>query len=202
VKLSVVFALIASCGRSPAETVHLYFDADTPQVAFAAGDIKAALEKRKHTVENRSLAALAEGDTGKKIVLAVAAGSKVLSLLAAQGGKAVSALGPQAYALRTTTRPGVTYWVLGGDAAGAMYGGLQMAENIDFNGLRGSFDLEEAPYLSHRGMKLNLPLELIAIAQRTTGETSRRVERGEPGATLLEPLRRHGGAIILNGANA
>ena len=158
-KLSVVFALIASCGRSPAETVHLYFDADTPQVAFAAGDIKAALEKRKHTVENRSLAALAKGDTGKKIVLAVAAGRNVVSLLAAQGGKAVSALGPQAYALRTTTRPGVTYWVLGGDAAGAMYGGLQMAENIDFNGLRGSFDLEEAPYLSHRGMKLNLPLD-------------------------------------------
>ena len=68
-------------------------------------------------------------------------------------------MGPQAYALRTTTKPDLSYWVLGGDATGAMYGGLQIAENISVNGFRGSFDTEESPFLLYRGMKLNLPLD-------------------------------------------
>jgi len=35
--------------------------------------------------------------------------------------------------LRTTSKPQKAYWVLEGDANGAMYGGLQIAENIQFN---------------------------------------------------------------------
>ena len=31
----------------------------------------------------------------------------------------------------------MSYWVLGGDDNGAMYGGLQIAENINFNGFTG-----------------------------------------------------------------
>jgi hypothetical protein len=40
-----------------------------------------------------------------------------------------------------------------------MYGGLQIAENISFNGLSGTFDSQESPFLLNRGMKLNLPLD-------------------------------------------
>ncbi len=80
-------------------------------------------------------------------------------MLSAQGGKPAAGLGEQAYALRTTTKPDLSYWVLGGDAVGAMYGGLQIAENISVNGFSGSFDTEETPFLLHRGMKLNLPLD-------------------------------------------
>ena len=155
----MLFVLLGFSALSSAETVRLYFDPATPQIAFAAGDIKAALEKRKHTVQTHDLAALAKAGSGKKIVLAVAADKTVASILSAQGGKPVAGLGTQAYALRTTTAPDLSYWVQGGDANGAMYGGLQMAENISFNGFSGSFDSEESPLLLHRGMKLNLPLD-------------------------------------------
>ena len=153
------FELLSSSSASAEEVVRLYVDLTVPQLAFAAGDIKAALEKQNYTVQTHNLAALAKNPPGKKIVLALATDKTAASLLAAQGGKPVAGLGVQAYALRTTTRPDISYWVLGGDANGAMYGGLQLAENLSVNGLRGRFDSEESPFLLNRGMKLNLPLD-------------------------------------------
>ncbi len=155
----MLIALLAFSAPASAETVRLYFDPATPQIAFAAGDIKAALEKQKHTVQTHELTALVDAGVGKKIVLTVGTDKKVVSLLSAQGGKPAGGLGAQAYALRTTTAPDLSYWVLGGDATGVMYGGLQVAENISISGFSGSFDSEEAPFLMYRGMKLNLPLD-------------------------------------------
>ena len=66
----MLFALLGFAALSSAETVGLYFDSATPQIAFAAGDIKAALEKQKHTVQTHDLAALAKAGSGRKIVLA------------------------------------------------------------------------------------------------------------------------------------
>mgnify|MGYP007006517975 CR=1 FL=1 len=83
----MLFALLGSSALSSAETVRLYFDPATPQIAFAAGDIKAALEKRKHTVQTHDLAALAKAGPGKKIVLAVATDKTAASILSAQGGQ-------------------------------------------------------------------------------------------------------------------
>lgn len=160
---TAVWMLLAFLGFTAplsAETIQLYFDSATPQIAFAAGDIKAALEKQKHTVTTHELAALGKAEAGKKIILALASDKSVASQLAAQGGKSVSGLGEQAYALRTTSKPDLSYWALGGDANGAMYGGLQIAENIKFNQLTGSYNNEESPAILKRGIKLNLPLDL------------------------------------------
>ncbi len=154
-----LLALLGFTAQSSAETVRLYFDPATPQIAFAAGDIKTALEKHKHTVESHPLAALAKAGSGKKIVLAVATDPTAASLLSAQGGKGVGSLSAQAYALRTTTAPDLSYWVLGGDANGAMYGGLQLAEHIQFHDIGRAYDEEEAPFLKNRGIKFNLPLD-------------------------------------------
>ncbi len=157
-KHTIALLLICSTSSS-AETVGLYYDAATPQIAFAAGDIKAALEKQKHSVETHALAALTKDSAGKKIVLALASDKAAASALSTQGSKTVGALGTQAYALRTTTQPELSYWVLGGDANGVMYGGLQVAENISAHGVGTSFEGDESPFLEHRGMKLNMPLD-------------------------------------------
>ncbi len=152
-------ALLGFSTLASAETLGLYFDAATPQIAFAAGDIKAALEKQNHSVETRGLDALANDSPGKRIVLAIAADKTITAPLSTQGGKPAAGLGEQAYALRTTTKPDSSYWVLGGDAVGAMYGGLQIAENISVNGFSVSYDYEVSPFLEYRGMKLNMPLD-------------------------------------------
>jgi hypothetical protein len=154
-----LFAFLGLSALSSAETVRLYFDPAIPQIAFATGDIKAALEKRKHKVEFHDLAALAKAGSDKKIVLAIATDKTVTATLSAQGGKPAGELGAQAYALRTTTKPDMSYWVLGGDANGAMYGGLELAENIQFHDFARAYDEEESPHLKNRGIKFNIPLD-------------------------------------------
>lgn len=173
----MLFASFAHHSQASAETIQLYLDATTPQIAFAAADIKAALEKQRHTVQTYNLAALANAGAGKKIVLALAANKAVADLLAAQGGKPLVSLGEQAYALRTTSKPDLSYWVLGGDASGAMYGGLQLAENIGFNQLAGSYNNEESPFILKRGIKLNVPLDIQSptySSAKRVGESARR----------------------------
>lgn len=155
----ICIALHGFSGFLTAETYQLYFDSANPQIAFAAGDIKAALEQREHTVQTHALAALKTEVTGKKIVLSDTSDKSVVAMLSDRGGKALPDLGTQAYAIRTTGTPESGYWVLGGDASGAMYGGLALAEKIASNTFRGGLDTNESPYLLNRGMKLNLPLD-------------------------------------------
>ena len=61
----IFFALLGFSSLASAESVGLYFDPATPQIAFAAADIKAALEKREHSVQIHDLAELAN-DSAKK----------------------------------------------------------------------------------------------------------------------------------------
>lgn len=160
---TVAWKALLSCALPAflsAETVQLYFDPASPQIAFAAGDTRAALEKQQCTVESYPLSALPSARSGKKIVIAIATDSAARSMLQSQGGRSVAALGEQAYALRTTRTPDLGYWVFGGDANGAMYGGLQIAEHIKFHQLKGTYDSEDAPVILKRGIKLNLPLDV------------------------------------------
>ena len=46
------------------------------------------------------------------------------------------------------------------DAAGAMYGGLELAEQLRVNGASGVIDTDRNPYMPMRGTKFNLPLDL------------------------------------------
>jgi len=157
----ILFGLILGISANIAmgETIGIFYNLNTPQLEFAAGDIKTALEAKRLTVEIKDLSTLSEKYTQKKVVISLASNTKVTALLTAQGGSAANSPGEQAYALRTTTTPQMSYWVLGGDDNGAMYGGLQIAENILFNGFGGQHNEEESPHLKNRGIKFNIPLD-------------------------------------------
>ena len=142
-----------------AETVGVFFDPAEPQGKFAAGDVKAALEHNKVTVEMLPLVSLRESYAHKKVVIALESNPAVAAVLSAQGGSKVRGLGPQGYRLQTTDGPQKSYWALGGDTHGAMYGGLQLAENISFDGLTKKYDGNVSPDFLQRGVKLNLPMD-------------------------------------------
>ena len=142
-----------------AETITIFSDNAIPQIKFAAGDVKTALEAKGFTVETLPLSSLSSSFDKKKIVIALSSNTVVTKLLVAEGGNLTSKLSSQAYALRTTIKGQQSYWVLGGDINGAMYGVLQMAENISFKGFSGSYNNQETPFMLSRGMKLNLPLD-------------------------------------------
>jgi hypothetical protein len=142
-----------------AETFLLYADRAIPQISFAADTIKAALEKRRHSVEFVALTTLNESNTGKKIILALAHDAKMSTSLTTLGGKALPTLGEQAYSIRLTMKPDAQYWVMGGDANGVMYGGLRVAEMIAANDVAAITDSDDKPAQLNRGMKLNMPLD-------------------------------------------
>jgi hypothetical protein len=142
-----------------AEKVGVFFDSKVPQISFAAGDIKTALESKGFIAEMLDLSKLKSGYSNKKVVIALASNNELTKLFAAEGGATPSGLGEQSYALRTTTKSQTSYWVLGGDVNGSMYGALQVAENITFEGFPGNYNETVSPNILERGAKLNMPLD-------------------------------------------
>jgi hypothetical protein len=67
-------------------------------------------------------------------------------------------LGPQAY--RIDRLPDGGWQVTGGDATGAMYGGLDVAEAIRLGTLDQLAGRARVPHVAQRGIKFNLPLDL------------------------------------------
>ncbi len=67
----------------------------------------------------------------------------------------------QSYQIRVQTENGHrTITVLGADARGAMYGGLDLAEAIRTGTLDALKDSEHTPHIAQRGIKMNVPLDL------------------------------------------
>jgi len=142
-----------------AETVGIFADNTVAQIKFAANDVKTALESKGYTVEMLSFDSFTEKYTKKKIVIATASNTQIANLLKSQGGSVPSVLGEQSYAIRTTSKGQKSYWVIGADVNGAMYGAIQIAEQIGFDGFSGISNIEESPFMLNRGMKLNMPLD-------------------------------------------
>ena len=141
------------------QTIGVFHDSSIEQIKFAAGDVREALESQHFTVEMLPLSSLNASYKNKKVIIALASDKAVLEILADQGQNIFSGLEEQAYSLRTTNKNQKSYWVLGGDVNGAMYGGLQIAENIKFNQFLGIYNNDESPAILKRGIKLNLPLD-------------------------------------------
>ena len=80
---------------------------------------------------------------------------------------------PQSYRLRTG-RDG-TWWILGGDALGTMYGGLEAAEQIRLaKGLDGLEASAGEPAVARRGIKFNIPLDSRTPSYSDTGDSAQR----------------------------
>ena len=140
-----------------AQTIGIFYDQSVPQIKFAAGDVKKVLEAHNFKVQMLPLTALKDNYANKKVVIALASDKATTYLLKSQGAEFPENIVDQGYAIRTTSKPEKTYWVIGGDANGAMYGALQMADNIRMTQLAGNYNEGDSPTILRRGIKLNLP---------------------------------------------
>lgn len=159
VSLLIVHFLLGYYNLTANDSIRVFYNQNMPQHEFAANDIKTALETKRFTVELKDLSTLTDRFEGKKIVIALASNTQITKMLTSQGGSDSGNPGEQAFALRTSTKPDLSYWVIGGDDTGAMYGGLQIAENINFDGFAKIYNEEDSPYLKNRGIKFNIPLD-------------------------------------------
>ncbi|RPI21562.1 MAG: carbohydrate-binding family 6 protein [Acidobacteria bacterium] len=138
--------------------VLVYSDAYS-QVRFAASEIRAAWADR-----GRTLVELKPGDPaggGADTTFVLAAGADESERTATRYGlKPLASKGEQAYSIRRTESGGKTVIaVLAADAAGTMYGGLDLAESIRLGTLATLTDSDHAPHIARRGIKFNIPLD-------------------------------------------
>ena len=137
----------------------VFRDSQSPQVSFASAQIARALGPKRATADHRlrdlnsfagSLRFAIAGDAAESNALA----AETLHVAP------LSTTAPQAYAIRRAEQRGrVTIAVLGADANGAMYGGLDLAEAIRLGTLPELRNTDHSPCISQRGIKFNITLD-------------------------------------------
>ena len=126
-----------------AASVNLLFDSNVPQAVFTAEDIRATLKAEGHIVRQLSLKHLSRIDDSGRIVLSLKSNDDIINVMQSEGAKLPGILKSEGYSIRTSSRAGRTsYWVIGADSAGVMYGGLELAEVVRVDGLDGVKDVE------------------------------------------------------------
>ena len=141
-------------------TCRLYFDDKIPQVLFGAKEIKNELSKRGiETLEN-SIASF--GAKSGSLSILISSSEKDNGNISKITGGTIPVLNSsQSYSLRTKkTVEGKLLAVLAGDANGAMYGSLDIAEAIKLGALDNIKNCDKTPFIENRGIKCISPLDL------------------------------------------
>ena len=160
-----IFAVLILCSVAvlsdlQAASVTVLIDDKSPQAVFAAKDIQTALRAKGHTVRQSRLRQLGRVSDGMRIVLSLRSNTDITRKMQSEGASPPGTLRSEGYSIRTTSKAGrTTYWTVGADTAGVMYGGLELAEIIRLDGLGGIKDVNHNPYMAMRGTKFNIPLD-------------------------------------------
>ena len=129
---TLISLMLGSCTNS-SKVFTIAYDVDSEQQAFAVDALTRSLEASGHDVE----------------------------IVSEEGGITFSLsedLEEEGFSL--TIGGDKNILIKGGDQAGAMYGGLELAEQIRIFGLDGVKPMERNPYMKMRGIKFNIPLDV------------------------------------------
>jgi hypothetical protein len=161
---------LATClygGAAQAASAQVFYDPNTAPVAFAVGELDAALRARGYEPQHRSVQQLfqaqASGQAATRLRIAFLTREEAgrRDVACAPAGRGLAALLAEGFALcpagSGTTRD---VWVVGADVAGQMYGGLELAEQLRVFGVEGVKPLALNPHMPVRGTKFNLPLDV------------------------------------------
>jgi hypothetical protein len=129
------------------QTVAITYDAGNAMHAFGVRDLEQALEATGNQVVGENAAfriAIAQFEPG---------------------------MGPQSFRIQREGTRGVR--IVAGDSVGAMYGALELAEQICLGGgLEAVHDKARKPYILRRGLKFNIPLDARAPSYDDTGTSA------------------------------
>lgn len=155
-------AIVAcSCLSAQAQKgqVDLLFNKSVAPVQFAVSDISKALESKGFSAADKELSAVT-AQAGKLRIVIGSSADEDGGLSTALSAAPLKSDTSQSYSLRKhVSGSNTTYVVLGADAVGAMYGGLDLAEAIRTGALSQIQDSDHSPHVAERGIKLNIPLD-------------------------------------------
>lgn len=163
---------VSSCQtKTDSKNAVIYRDPTVGPIGFAAQEIREALEKYGFSVTEKSFEQLSKKGGVVRIILAVKGRQNVEKRLLDEGAKPVPELELQGYAIRVSGKS--TYWAVGADEAGAMYGGLDIAEIVRIEGgLDKVSDKIHNPSIARRGIKFNIPLDARTPSYDDTGDAA------------------------------
>ena len=154
------FSFIGMAGA--ATPAYIIVEQESPQLRFALRDVEAALREANHVIRDpREL--LRTRASGERVLVQFwTAGSKgVLQSALIDMRPTPQDIAPEGFSLRRVSSGNeLQLHVFAHDAAGAMYGGLELAEQIRARGTQGVSDTDRNPHMPLRGTKFNIPLDL------------------------------------------
>jgi hypothetical protein len=164
----VVWAVALHGADAHAASARIAYDASEAPVAFAARELEAALRARGYSPEHRPLVEAADGspkataEPSLHVLFMTREQARRRRAPSAATGAVFQSLRPEGFALlQAGSGNARELWVVGADVAGEMYGGLELAEEIQAFGVDGVPLLtQKNPYMPLRGTKFNLPLDV------------------------------------------
>jgi hypothetical protein len=146
------FALAAFVFDAQAASARLYSNADSAPESFAAEEIEAALHARRYTVARS--ASTDSAPLREDLLIRFTRSNS-------DGAANESEVLPEGFEI-SVGKDGArrAIHVFSVDAGGAMYGGLELAEQIRARGVAGVVETRRNPHMRMRGTKFNIPLDL------------------------------------------
>jgi len=145
-------ALLATNALAASAVIH--FDFSSPPTEFAVGHLQATLIARGYEVYRY--------DSQSREILA--GHPELLVRFEQPNAEEFASLAAEGFALRHEgsgkSRKQDYVRIVSKDAAGAMYGGLELDEQIRTRGIDALVDTDRNPYMPMRGTKFNIPLDL------------------------------------------
>jgi hypothetical protein len=141
--------------------IRLYADGNDRQSQFAVAEIAVAARAKGHAVERVSLDQFGDPGNGLRVVVTTRSHRALVQELERASGAALPSMTSEGFSIRQTGQEASqTIWIAGHDSAGAMYGGLELAEQLRLYDLGAIRPLARNPYMSMRGAKFNIPLDV------------------------------------------
>lgn len=143
------------------ESVGLFANNESMQIQFAISEIENALNEKGHEYVLQPISKIKQlKDDEHNIVLLNISDKANSHLLKDLEINNSDELKNEGFIIHKSGGNDKTIWILGYDDAGAMYGGLEVAEIILIRGIEAIEIQLQNPYMKVRGTKFNIPLDV------------------------------------------
>jgi len=146
-----------------AGVAYISLQPESAPASFAADEVAAALREKKFKVAraNRIVDVLRTRDDLVRVYFLPLTLSKSGASKNPLIQTSPETLAPEGFSLRHTSQSAThSFFIYSSDPGGALYGGLELAEQIRTRGVDGVVDTDRNPYMPMRGTKFNIPLDL------------------------------------------
>ena len=152
-----------------AQEIGLFYSHAVPQMEFAASEIRAAAQAKKLSCAAFNLEKFSQAAQSVRIVLI---SSNALAQSLGLNDPNFSAKAESYFIATKLDGARTSYFVVGADAVGTMYGGLDIAEAIKLATLGQLKAGEHAPFIERRGIKFNIPLDARTPSYSDAGDAA------------------------------